>query len=910
LTGHSNCDYCVVQSIITTQLLYINAHDNIIEELWPPDPKVHRIFTLQAANDRRGKVLGKFAKVISILVALTMVVVVFAVFVPQSTAVTADTPRIADPVGIDIGPSIRDRPVDSISISEAFSNGPLGKYVFQDYYDVGDKGMYYDFDGSGWLEFEKRGEGNHCEVWVATDLNFEDGDPRNEFTSCLNISEGKVNYIIQQFDEVIFEIESENFGLPENHTGDNSLMEDYGFDYYQNVNGEKTMIMIFNIIDENYYDAGYPYYVVGYYSPTAELYYDRNIIHIDCWDWDNRTTGTSPRPFVYEGTVAHEYQHLLHDDADPDEASWINEGCSMYSEFICGYMVESEMWNTMYRFLYTPDNGLVDWGDQGDINILADYAQTMMFMMYLNDHFNGSEFISALFSNPDNGKDSVTSTLIEMGYDDWTFEDVFYNWRLANLIHSDEPGNGLYNYVSIDWSSMYSMEIYDGFLPYYFPGWGGWWMSELWGETWTYDGYNTGLSNVGSYGTDYVQILDLFSPDPLGLKLNFEGWTEVPEGWEITMKPFEGDPVWSEDFNHDGSFPAGWTTDSEGPDYWSWETYDEGDGDWAVWCSSDSAGSGTDITEWLYMYDTSIDMTDLENPMLQMYLEYNTYDGDDFARVIANAGYGWVDVETWYPGETVAGTVVVDMTEFAGEESVQLGFVYHGTWDWWMFVDDLELFDAEPDYAWYSGAGDLKDFKLVGEVDLTDAVNSTLEFDTYYYIEDYWDFGFVQVSTDFGQTWTSLENEYTVSDYDPNAHPAIIEQLPGLTGTSGEWMTMSFDLSAYDGQVIWIQFRYMTDWGYTEEGWWVDNIMVNGELLDNAETVIGFEPDFPATEWMVTIYAPANGGMPALIFDLNLNDQMETLRSIHALADNYPYVIMIVSPTTGMADWYLNIYNI
>ena len=75
----------------------------------------------------------------------------------------------------------------------------------------------------------------------------------------------------------------------------------------------------------------------------------------------------------------------------------------MYAEFICGYAIESEMWNTMYRFLYTPDNGLVDWGDQGDINILADYAQTMMFMIYLNDHFNGSEFISALFSNPDNG---------------------------------------------------------------------------------------------------------------------------------------------------------------------------------------------------------------------------------------------------------------------------------------------------------------------------------------------------------------------------------------------------------------------------------------------------------------------------------------------------------------------------
>ncbi|MBW9235428.1 immune inhibitor A, partial [Leptospira santarosai] len=37
--------------------------------------------------------------------------------------------------------------------------------------------------------------------------------------------------------------------------------------------------------------------------------------------------------------------------------------------------------------------------------------------------------------------------------------------------------------------------------------------------------------------------------------------------------------------------------------------------------------------------------------------------------------------------------------------------------------------------------------------------NPTLTFDHFYDIEESWDYGVVQVSTDNGQTWTSLSNE-------------------------------------------------------------------------------------------------------------------------------------------------------
>lgn len=145
---------------------------------------------------------------------------------------------------------------------------------------------------------------------------------------------------------------------------------------------------------------------------------------------------------------------------------------------------------------------------------------------------------------------------------------------------------------------------------------------------------------------------------------------------------------------------------------------------------------------------------------------------------------------------------------------------------------DYTIFDT----AWtsdgdvlYGGTGvDLADNWAIFEA----TGGGTLTFDTYWDIEDYWDFGFMQVSTDGGATWTSLANDYTVADYDPNAHPDIIANLPGLTGWSEDWINLSYDLSAYPGDIL-LAFRYMTDWGTTYEGWYIDNVYVDDTLISD-----------------------------------------------------------------------------
>jgi len=136
--------------------------------------------------------------------------------------------------------------------------------------------------------------------------------------------------------------------------------------------------------------------------------------------------------------------------------------------------------------------------------------------------------------------------------------------------------------------------------------------------------------------------------------------------------------------------------------------------------------------------------------------------------------------------------------------------------------------------GWYSGTGvDLANFLLKGDA-YVDPLDAKLTIVTAYGLESFWDFGFIQVSTDGGATWTSLANAYTTTDHDPSAHPDIIANLPGLTDYNPDWpgwTTMDFDLTAYAGQNVIIGFRYMTDWATTYEGWWINSATVSGNAL-------------------------------------------------------------------------------
>jgi len=141
----------------------------------------------------------------------------------------------------------------------------------------------------------------------------------------------------------------------------------------------------------------------------------------------------------------------------------------------------------------------------------------------------------------------------------------------------------------------------------------------------------------------------------------------------------------------------------------------------------------------------------------------------------------------------------------------------------WKTVADPE---NEENQVLWGNEGDEADNHLIFEADLSSVDTATLNFDHYLDIEEQWDFGVVQVSTDNGQTWTSLENENTRSDVVDEGYPKIKENVPGFTGNVKEWQNETFDLSQYAGQKVLISFRYLTDWGYNDTGWFIDNIEI------------------------------------------------------------------------------------
>ena len=126
----------------------------------------------------------------------------------------------------------------------------------------------------------------------------------------------------------------------------------------------------------------------------------------------------------------------------------------------------------------------------------------------------------------------------------------------------------------------------------------------------------------------------------------------------------------------------------------------------------------------------------------------------------------------------------------------------------------------------WGGQGDEADNALIFEADLSGVKSATLKFDNLIDIEEQWDFGMVQVSTDGGETWNSLENENTRSDVVEEGYPKIKDNVPGFTGTYENWQEEGFDLSQFAGQKVLVAFRYLTDWGTTQGGWYVDNIEI------------------------------------------------------------------------------------
>ena len=345
--------------------------------------------------------------------------------------------------------------------------------------------------------FTLRDIGEKCEVWVANNLAYPKGDTRPTPV----ITDEQLAKVVDAFDNNIYEKDTEFFGMPDSHNGENALLS-YDFTPVDGV--ERVIILVDNVRDENYYDPTYPFYVAGFYWGTIEQYTDRNIITIDTNKWETRLEDT------YLPTVAHEFQHLIHADNDSGEETWINEGMSDFAEYLCGYGQPSGHIN---YFLDHPENSLVSWDEYYNAptgaETLADYGQAYLLQLYLDDQF-GRDFIQSLAKNPKHGIESVNDVLkqYKTGID---FEELFRRFSLALMIDSKNPGNGIYNFKSIDLHGEYQLN-YEAAL-------------------------KTNKAGVPAWGTDYIKLENV--KDIKDIK--FSGIDFLPLPWTVVGDPLASD---------------------------------------------------------------------------------------------------------------------------------------------------------------------------------------------------------------------------------------------------------------------------------------------------------------------------------------------------------------------------------
>lgn len=308
-----------------------------------------------------------------------------------------------------------------------------------------------DINGVGATNYVLRGVGEKIEVWVQANTTFPAGDCRNA-AGLTTITDAQVNSMVAEYDGNILPTESEAFSVAPDRDGTQQV--DVGFggplwdvlgggdpNFYKG-DGDKVVVLVSNVRDANYYAPNTPEgstYIAGFHYSLFNEALDRNVMSIDAYDWLHRTganppTDTvpnacgqklTPRPRNYEGTFAHEYQHLLHYYTDPGEDTWLNEGLSDYAQTLVGYVDTTLPYGTIgadghltcYQgfagttaFPYCgAENSLTRWEDQTN-ETLADYGGVYAFVTYLADEF-GEEVVTYLHRDQANGMASLQAYL-------------------------------------------------------------------------------------------------------------------------------------------------------------------------------------------------------------------------------------------------------------------------------------------------------------------------------------------------------------------------------------------------------------------------------------------------------------------------------------------------------------------
>ncbi|MEW6402733.1 MAG: choice-of-anchor J domain-containing protein [Chloroflexota bacterium] len=200
-------------------------------------------------------------------------------------------------------------------------------------------------------------------------------------------------------------------------------------------------------------------------------------------------------------------------------------------------------------------------------------------------------------------------------------------------------------------------------------------------------------------------------------------------------------------------------------------------------------------------------------------------------------------------------------------------------------------------YAFWSNKSDDSDMTLTREFDLSHVSGPiTFSYQTWYDLEEDFDYVYLEVSEDGGTTWQITSTPSGTPD-----DPTGSSYGWGYNGTTNGWIEESVDLSQYAGKQILIRFEYITDPAVNGEGFLLDDISMSG---------INYQSDFEADEggWAAEGFVRIQNVLPqtyrlALILSSDSTVQMipldeEQVAEIPISLQPGEQAILVVSGTT------------
>ena len=276
-------------------------------------------------------------------------------------------------------------------------------------YQVGDVREFWvsDDDSDFTISATLEASTNHVMVWVEDGVYFDEAD---------------LNALVKEFDTKIYALDQRLFGS----------------EWSPGIDGDRRIVILYAK------DVGED--TAGYFSAVdelpSEILEESNMAEMFVL---NANVVNLNEEYTF-GTLAHEYQHMIHWYADGNEMLWLDEGLAELGAFLGDYELEG----LDYEFLQTPDFQLNTWDNE---NSYPHYGASFSFMNYVYNRV-GEGMIRQIVQAKENGFASIDAVLQANGVTDWvrgetlTAEDLVLDWMVTNYLLDETVSDGRFDYAN------------------------------------------------------------------------------------------------------------------------------------------------------------------------------------------------------------------------------------------------------------------------------------------------------------------------------------------------------------------------------------------------------------------------------------------------------------------------------